>query len=303
MARSDIAGTSRILQAAEIWRDQCLMSEISVFSGARLWTLDIMSALHDAFWGNLIEDPEKSFYEKLKIQVAGRSPELAQLAAEIIWVLLLFSNNIRGTTKRRDIRQIWSWSGGVLAETHSELGEVLDQGIGNSGTAYSTLRWKEFGYFLKVARALLARDQESRQALLADPWTFAAWLDGQESSDKRQFRHILLYLLFPDSFERISVTKHKRAIVNHFGSLIGVGLTPREIKRQPFTELDRHIFNIRGELAKRHPGSQLDFYRPPLTEQLDLKGKSGQDDDEAEDELEPPENWSTDAAVRSGCRC
>ena len=301
MARSDIAGTPHILKAAERWRDKCLIGEGSVLSGAMLWTLENVSALYDAFWGNLIEDPTTSFYEKLKIQVTGQSAAVTQLASEVIWVLLLFSNGIRGAKKRRDICEIWSWSGATIAETHPDLGQVLDQGIGNPGTAYSTHRWREFGYCLRLVRELLSQERKSRQKLLSDPWAFANWLDELESSNKRQFRHILLYLLFPDSFERICVTKHKRAIVGHFGSFIGPTATVQEVTGLSLAELDHRIFDIRNALAKQYLDSQLDFYRPPLTEQLNLKGKSAQDDDEAEDEddIELPESWSADAAL--GC--
>ena len=65
-----------------------------------------------------------------------------------------------------------------------------------------------------------------------------------------------LYLLFPDQFERIASSNHKRRIINAFSGLIST---------EPEDE-DRAILAIRGELEKLLPNQQLDFYWSPLRE-------------------------------------
>ncbi len=299
MAKRRDANSERILLSAAKWRDRCLLGNGSVFSDAPLWTIGNVTALHDAFWGNLIEDSERGFYDKLQEQVRASTASVKQLAAEFIWVILLFPSGIKGLKKRRDVRSIWAWSGADLPEAHPDLAEVLEHGIGNPGVAYSTLRWREFGYFLKVARALLEMDETRRKALLKDSWAFAEWLDSQESSDRRQFRHILLYLLFPDDFERISISKHKRAIAIQFGELIGAGLAKKDARGLPLLELDKRVLQIRRELEQEHAGVELDFYRPPLSDRLELKRKQNSGDDETDDEGEAPDDWSIQTAIRN----
>lgn len=65
-------------------------------------------------------------------------------------------------------------------------------------------------------QALKAKPQEERRQVLADSATFAEWFHGQVNGDNRQLRHILPFLLFPDSFERISAGQHKRDILTGF---------------------------------------------------------------------------------------
>ena len=51
---------------------------------------------------------------------------------------------------------------------------------------------------------------------MTDPWNFAEWLDAQEYSQGRQFRHAFLYLLFPDAFEAIMSQGHKEKNCQRF---------------------------------------------------------------------------------------
>ena len=67
---------------------------------------------------------------------------------------------------------------------------------------------------------------------------------------------MLLYLLFPDHFERIASSSHKRRIIKSFSGLVSTELEDE----------DRAILSIRGELEKLLPSQQLDFYWPPLRE-------------------------------------
>jgi 5-methylcytosine-specific restriction protein B len=51
-----------------------------------------------------------------------------QLAAEMLWILLLFPSNISGKKKRETVLEIWSWSGKPLDNQHWLL-KILDDGI------------------------------------------------------------------------------------------------------------------------------------------------------------------------------
>ena len=88
------------------------------------------------------------------------------------------------------------------------------------------------------------------------PWLFQEFVDGIEDAESKQLRHMLLYLLFPDHFERIASSNHKRRIIKAFSGLVST---------EPEDE-DRAILAIRGELEKLLPNQQLDFYWSPLRE-------------------------------------
>jgi 5-methylcytosine-specific restriction protein B len=69
-------------------------------------------------------------------------------------------------------------------------------------------------------------------------------------------RHVLLHLLHPDSFERITSGPHKQSIARTYAGLA----------EDPGADVDQQLLAIRRrleELLKKPPG-QVDFYRPPL---------------------------------------
>jgi 5-methylcytosine-specific restriction protein B len=98
----------------------------------------------------------------------------------------------------------------------------------------------------------LAADQ--RLAALTDPWRVQAHLDAIEGAEKRQLRHMLLHLLFPDTFERIASGRHKHRICEKFGDLVSP--SPEDP--------DRHLLGVRRALEGLLPRQRLDFYGPPL---------------------------------------
>ena len=270
MARIENSEVALIFDAAECWRDRCLVNQGSIFSDQKLWTLVNIEALAKAFLGNLIDDSERSFYEKLHEQLEPYPSPVKCLAAEMIWLMMLFPAGVGGDRKRTDVRQIWEWSGETLPPDHAMLGEVLDHGIGRAGIAYHTLRWREFGLFIELMLAFRRLSNERSAALLADPWEFANWVDTATPSKNRPFRHILLHLLFPDHFERIGNTRQKRAIVHAHSALIGPALSVSDVKALSRLELDRALLPIRRRLEEQHPQSTIDFYRPPIAGSFSL---------------------------------
>ena len=80
--------TAPILDAAARWRDVGLLSDGSVFTDKRLWTLASLEALERYFVHNL-DEGEGNFLDKLRAQLAPTEPVVKQLAAEMLWVMLL----------------------------------------------------------------------------------------------------------------------------------------------------------------------------------------------------------------------
>src|SRR5438105_4575038 len=93
-----------VLDAANKWIKQCWIQDNSVFSDQHLWTNENLLELKRYF----IDQPdesEKSFYEKLEIQLGRAAATSRRLMAESLWILMLFQSNIRPDTKRDEIRR------------------------------------------------------------------------------------------------------------------------------------------------------------------------------------------------------
>lgn len=265
-----VAGAEKVLDAAMEWRDRCLMVDGSILSESAasmpgLWTLAHLDEL-DQFFVQRPDESSRSFVAKLEDQLRPVSSSAKQLAAEMLWALMLFPNNVGPSTKAELVRTVWGWSGQSLSPNHRHLTLTIARGIGSGGQAYHTYRWAELAFFIRLMRDWKRRPAYEQQRLIADPWAFCAWLDSVPESDRRQFRHMLLYLLFPETFERISSGTNKRKIVQCFqGELDPISLTPED-RGDHYGAIDRRLVRIRKMLAARYPGVDVDFYRSPVHE-------------------------------------
>jgi 5-methylcytosine-specific restriction protein B len=110
--------TPAVLAQAENWKSKCLKGNGSVFSNEALWTVENFADLKTLFVDNPILGSQK-FYEKLALQLDGARPEVAKLAAESLWLLLMFVGDsyFGAATKTDRIREIWELSGDELPQT------------------------------------------------------------------------------------------------------------------------------------------------------------------------------------------
>lgn len=256
---SRFKGSERILAAAEHWKRRCLLEERSVFSDRALWTRGNFDELQRLFVENP-DDTKDHFLVKLQRQLEPGSPDAKCLWAEMSWVYRLIEvrGSMTAATKRGQIGRVWGWSGRDFPEEHELLhDDVLGAGVVNPGPAYNTLSWREYQFFIDGIRVWFDKDRDSREALAADPWRFAAWLDGTEYAANRAFRHAMLFLLFPDDFEPIVSSQNKVTIVEtlHEGDLPDVSSA---------LALDRALGAIRQRLEEQHPG--FHFYLSPVRE-------------------------------------
>ena len=244
-----IPGTEDILQAARNWKDRSLIGDKSVFSEETLWTAPYLDELQRYFVENL-DMGEGTFTEKLSRQLAPVSPAAKRLAAELMWVLLLFPSktNVGRERKAELVREIWGWSGEELSEDEGLLHAPLKNGIGSGGRAFSNYRWAELIFFIRFLRQFKREPVDRRKNLLADPWVFANYLDKIEDADRRQFRHMLLHLLFPRTFERISSGADREAISEFYSSVVPPSDRSASNGESATVSLDRRLVLIRNAL-------------------------------------------------------
>jgi MoxR-like ATPase len=256
------ANLDDLLAAAAKWKDRCLLADGSVFTSSKLWTRENVDAVDQYF----VQNPQSGrapFLEKLHLQIETAPPQVCQLLAEQLWILLLFSDSIGGERKRENILQVWSWSGQPLDATNPLL-KVLDFGIGGTGQGFNSRRPSELSFLVKLMQRWKALETSRQIDLLANPWSFGNWVDAIPKAAEPQFRHMLLYLLFPDTYERICSRAQKRGIEEAFSNLIA-SFTAHQGDSEAVT-LDRQLQAIRAALQKEYPNTEIDFYTSPIKE-------------------------------------
>lgn len=232
----------QILKAASEWRQRCLIDGGSLFSNKNLWNSQYLAEIERDVINSQLE-LEGNFMHRLKEQLAGVSPEAKQLAAEMLWLLFLCASNISVRTKREQISTLWELANEPLNSDNPLLKDVVLSGVGSAGTGFNTFRAREFAYLTNVIKALLAQPSAEREARLSDGFTFAEWLSVIPENASRQFRHMLMFMLFPDNFERIFSNNDRRIIIRAF--------KPQQKEELSAVGMDRTLLEIRREQEEK----------------------------------------------------
>jgi len=248
-----------MLEASQHWKEVALLSDGAVFAQEPVWTLPYLQDLKQYF----IDQPDEgkdSFFVKLEKQLEVTKPEVKQLAAEMLWVIYLCPDNITKPRKLGNIRLVWEWSGKSFPENSDWLAEDVLGGAGNAGTGFNTNIPDELAFFIRIMIAFKSLAEPERRELLSDGWKFGKWLEQIPECDRRQFRNMIVFLLFPNDFEHIFSGTKRRDIVREF-----TGKANAEVGRLSALEIDRELLDIRREQEKEHDTKDLDFYAPPLS--------------------------------------
>jgi 5-methylcytosine-specific restriction enzyme B len=249
--------TGPIFEAANHWKNAVLVSQKSVFGKDALWVVDNLDALTRHF----VDRPDLgsgAFLEKLEQQLAPTPGGAKQLAAEMMWVLYLCPSSMSIGHKRDVIGRVWSWSNEAVPDTKWLSDEVL-VGIGSGGPGFNQNQWRELAFLVNFAKAFLLQTQDERVRLLDSPWDFDDWLRSVPDWESRQFRHMLLFLLFPDDFERIFGQRDRREVVRTLG-----GFDSRAVNGMDPVALDKALRETRRRLEAEYGTDKLDYYAPPL---------------------------------------
>ena len=253
MARYSEHDTSRNYEAADAFRNNCLLRDGSMlFEQACLWRPELLESIHKAFVATP-DEGDRSFIDKFRDQIQPAGTEVIRLAAELLAVYFLFPSNVGGFRKRQVVNEVLGWAGDNLPEPHL-LFQAFEHGIGSGGQGYNTRRPFEIAFLIEFAKVWKALPSEQQQAAANDPWKFQEVIDGTEDAESKQLRHMLLHLLFPDSFERIASGNHKRRVIAAFAGLV----------QDEHEDEDRQLLAIRQGLEALMPEKTLDFYWPPL---------------------------------------
>ena len=253
-----------VFNVAEQWKNQCLLGDgSSLFSDQVLWVSDTVFELMEHYV-NSPDVSEKGFWAKLKIQLNPASEDAKLLAAEILYIMYLVDHTRSARETRENINEIRRWAGIDPIDTnHPLFSDETLLGSGSGGQAYNIHFWMELVYCIRFLDAFLRLSSDRKRELLSDGWNFAEWMDNAiQAEGKRQFRLMLLHMLFPDEFERVFSYAQRRKIVIAFQKL--------DTYNQPPLETDRVIYQIRKDLEQRY-GNEIDFFESPVIEMWNNK--------------------------------
>lgn len=255
MARYSEHDTSKIYETANTFRENCLLRNGSLLYNEQevlLWRPELLESIHKAFVTSP-DEGDRSFIDKFRDQIQPAGPEVIRLAAELLSVYFLFPSNVGGFRKRQVVNEVLGWAGDNLPET-DPVSQAFEHGIGSGGQGYNTRRPFEIAFLIEFVKKWKALPIEQQQAAVNDPWRFQELIDDTEDAESKQLRHMLLHLLFPDSFERIASGTHKRRVIAAFAGLV----------QDVHEDEDRQLLAIRQGLEALMPGKTLDFYWQPL---------------------------------------
>lgn len=246
------------LETAEQWKDVSLINGKSIFTGEEIWNIENLDYLdkyfvHNLNWG------EGNFIQKLEAQLEPTPNATKKLCAEMIWLMLLSPSNIGPAKKREIVNTIMSWGGGGIEPSHPLFTDEVLAGVGSAGMGFNNFRWKELVYFIRLLQEFYSFSDDRKRQLLNDGEEFSKWLEGIEENETRQFRHMLLFLLFPDDHDRIFAAGDRVKVASAFS-----GKPKSELYKLKARELDHLILGLRKEQESIYGTEQLDWYVPPL---------------------------------------
>lgn len=279
-----------VLNAAQSWKEKCLLGGGSVFGDESLWNAENakeLNRLWEKYYKSGPRAEPKDFAKALLSLCNAKDKKelLAKLVAEMYWVLYLCpSSSLIGIdTKKGRIRDAWKLSNEELEESHSYLSENILRGVGNPGQRFNRNFWQEFGYFAWVIDLFLSLANSERKSLMSDGWGFSTRLEEEDDDpdlNERwgsvQFRHMLLFLLFPDKFERVFSNKHREAIAIAFNP------EQQDIEGKSPPDLDELLWETR-EKKEKEKGRPIDWYEESLKSQWQDEPVVGEDRDPEDD--------------------
>jgi 5-methylcytosine-specific restriction protein B len=261
MARIIDNDSTPIFAAATEWRHRCLIGGKSLLWPDReIWSATNLQKFKTCFIDRPDTSKDKNFEKKFEAQLATENEDVTRLACELLFVYFLFPSSVGRARKVGLIREVARWKG-VEIDEKSPLFDSFDNGVGDPGLAFNTGRPNELTYLARFAIAVAEKPADERAPFLADHVRTRKLLDDLAETHREEFgrppqlRHILLYLLFPDDYERIASEGHKGRICEAFKEIID-GDAPEDI--------DDHLKAIRSKLKEFLTKDDLDFYWPPL---------------------------------------
>jgi 5-methylcytosine-specific restriction protein B len=261
MSRVAEQNLSSIFDIANDWRNWSLLKGRSlIWPDDTIWTVHNLENFKTFFIDVPDTSSEKNFAQKFQEQLAKADNDVTRLSCDLLLVYFLFPTSVSRQKKISVIRDVASWKN-LTVDDNNPAFRGFWAGVGDPGLAYNTGRPNELTYLARFAIEIIKRDDGERAALLDNHVRLRELLEKLADEHREEFgrapqlKHIILYLLFPDHYERIASEGHKGRIVDAFEDVID-GEKPAHV--------DDRLKAIRDRLEMYMPNKNLDFYWEPL---------------------------------------
>lgn len=252
-----------LYDAFEQFLNRCILSDQSLlWPTETVWTAENVAEIKQ----RMVEVPmfggELSFEEKLQQQMREASSQQWMLLVDVYYIYFLPSDYITPDKKKNDIRWAAQQAGATLPVDNAEIWEAQTHGFTRTSLRYH-YKYAQFWLILLFANRL--KQMEDPRSVVGNAQAMQKVLDEildgiPEKNDRAyDMRHTMLYLAFPDQYERIISTRDKERILKTYGDQIG-GPVPGD--------LDEAIRQIRAGLS-----SQFDKADRPFDFYTDLKSQ------------------------------
>ena len=292
MARwNELAWREDVYEVGKQWRERCFFKVTALFSDSVIWTSENFSELYDLtvdkpIYEDVFDGDDEIFIQKLRLQLIVRtkaSAQTIQLAAELLSFIYLLST--RGTgLKTPRIRKILTWHkdlDNIKVEKH--INSPAFKGIANPGHRFNPDIFKQWVYMVSMLSDWKSLSASERNQFYASDkcWEFAdhwdtIWasrsrkmrdapnqnLRARDIQSRPQIRHWLMFMLYPDSFERIISLRDKKLICRDLSYLLDAIVLNEFLAGGGYRSqvaIDRLLQEIRKALELHMP-EPVDFY-------------------------------------------
>ena len=244
-----------LYDAFRMFRERCLQQDSSLlWPDQNLWTLSNL----ERWKSQVIDNPNvgegTNFNVRLEHQLIGAPQVLWGIAADLHYVYYLPSANIKFDTRLNNINWAAKHAGLTIPTAQDPIWEAYKKGFTRTGQRYH-FRYAQLQ--LLIMFALKFKEEGKPIQILSNPNHVQTLLDeiletilskGDRAYD---MRHAILYLMFPDDYERIISTRDKERIIERYGTLIS----------DEQADLDDKLRQIRRSLSKTLPeGADFDYF-------------------------------------------
>lgn len=283
-----------IYQAFKKFEERCLLNNQSlIWPHKEIWTLDNLYTLKSMYGDEGIEGGDKTFENKLELQLANAAPELWGIVADLFYVYVLPSSALTVEKKFEYIQWSAEKANFEIPDKDNNLWQPLSNGFIKTGIQYH----KKFVQILITLQfAIAIKETKNPKANLNDPKKVQNILDKIVAQigeiftpPPRDMRQVILYLKFPKKYEPIISTTGKENIVQHYSDKYSLDVPG---------DLDEALFKIRNHIEEdlSEDKKPIHFYDPKYKVEWDPgsrivkpKIKEGGEDYEIQ-ELDPQMN-------------
>ena len=251
--------------------EQCLIKDKSLlWPDENYWTLNNLLAVKQHYIEAPIYGREYSFEEKLEKQMANSSNAEWGIICDTYFIYFLPSTFITYDKRVKDIK--WAAEKGnlKLLGQQDKIWEAQKHGFSRTGFKYH-VKFAQFQLIILFAIAVKQHDEP--RTTVNTPQVMQQYLDmlleniSIKSERAYDMRHAMLYMAFPDEYERIISTQDKKNIIKTYQS---------QVKDELPLDIDESLRVIRKNLSEKYDKAErpFDFYQELVDQRRPKKTKS-----------------------------